>query len=227
MSEIQRYNAALERLDHPQKSKIAKILSYGCLKKVNRDAWICRPITGYNKTTYTLYRRPDGTFKCNCQGFNKRGSCSHQYALDIVLTQEGDQKQGTLFAAIASFMICLLIAGNVYAAEPPIWQVLMAEAVSEGEQGMYAVACVIRNRGTDRGLVGRDRADLDEFCLRQGRWSEVAKRVERAVIANNAPDITGGATHFENVEIYGEPYWARNMVITAKIGCHTFYKEKE
>lgn len=95
MIDVQCYNHILQKLEHPQKYKIEKILEHGCLKKVNNDAYICRPIFGYNKTTYTLYRRPDASWKCNCQGFNKRGSCSHQAALDIIMKQARDQKQGT------------------------------------------------------------------------------------------------------------------------------------
>lgn len=54
--------------------------------------------------------------------------------------------------AIITFIILATIDGirdcrRAYGEEIPYWQVIMAEAVSEGEIGMYAVACVIRNRG--------------------------------------------------------------------------------
>jgi len=103
----------------------------------------------------------------------------------------------------------------------------MAEAVSEGYSGMYAVACVIRNRGGDlRGFCGGKRKDLDDFCKRQGqRYILQAKKIERLVFEEDACDTTGGATHFENLEAYGVPYWAKGMTITAKIGDHTFFKE--
>ena len=39
-------------------------------------------------------------------------------------------------------------------------------------------------------------------------------------------DLTGSATHFEDVSKYGEPYWAKDMIVTAKVGTKTFYKER-
>jgi len=124
------------------------------------------------------------------------------------------------------FFCSLAFAEEITA--PPIWKVLMAEAVSEGYDGMYAVACVIRNRGGDlRGFMGAKRSDLDEFCNRQGkRHIEMAKRIETLVFKNNAKDITGKATHFENVGKYGTPYWAKEMVVTCKIGKHTFFTRR-
>jgi len=94
---VQYYDHQQGKLENTQESKIKKILAYGCLKQINKDAWICRPIIGYNKRTYTLLRKQDGSFKCNCQGYNKRGHCSHAKALEITLENKGDQKQGVLF----------------------------------------------------------------------------------------------------------------------------------
>ena len=113
-------------------------------------------------------------------------------------------------------------------ASPQYYQVLMAEAVSEGELGMMAVACVIRNRnGNLSGFYGAKRADLDDFCQRQGKkWIDIAKKIEKNYIWGDMPDITFGATHYEAIEKYGIPYWAKDMVVTIKIGDHTFYKKK-
>ena len=110
--------------------------------------------------------------------------------------------------------------------EVPYWQVIMAEAVSEGYDGMYAVACVIRNRkGSLDGFYGARRKDLVVFCEKQGKkYIMEAKRIERYVFHENSFDTTGGATHFENIEVFGVPYWAKKMRVTSKIGRHTFYK---
>jgi spore germination cell wall hydrolase CwlJ-like protein len=35
----------------------------------------------------------------------------------------------------------------------------------------------------------------------------------------------GNATHFENIEKFGTPYWAKNMKKIGKIGKHTYYEE--
>jgi len=112
-------------------------------------------------------------------------------------------------------------------AQPAYWQVIMAEAVSDGYQGMYAVACVIRNRGGDlHGFCGSKRKDLSLFCSRQGgKFIRQARDIERIVFEKNGPDITHGATHFEAVERYGMPKWAKGMKVTARIGEHTFFKK--
>ena len=131
-----------------------------------------------------------------------------------------------IFVLIICFLIILVaILVDELWAEPPIWQVLMAEAVSEGYEGMYAVACVIRNRGGIDGFVGAKRKDLRAFCERQGsHWRDVAKRIEYEVFEKDGRDATSGARYYENVETFGEPYWARTKEETCKIGNHTFWK---
>ena len=123
--------------------------------------------------------------------------------------------------------VLILLICRTASAGPEYWQVIMAEAVGEGYQGMYAVACVIRNRGGDLdGFCGAKRKDLSTFCTRQGRPAiRQAREIERIVFRGRGPDITGGATHFEAVERYGLPYWAKRMKVTARLGEHTFFKE--
>lgn len=110
-----------------------------------------------------------------------------------------------------------------------LWQGLIAEDVSGGYEGMYAVACCVRNRlniGMNTGLVGLNRKDLNKFVKREGvKYELMAKDIVRKVFIENAPDVTHGATNYEAVERYGLPKWAKNMVRTAKIGEHTFFKK--
>lgn len=112
-----------------------------------------------------------------------------------------------------------------------LWKGVIGEAVSEGYDGMYAVACVYRNRlkqNISLGCVAMKRTDLDKFISMQGEKYEVAaKKIIKKVFIENGPDITYGATHYENVEKFGLPYWAVKMEVTAKIGSHTFFKEKK
>lgn len=78
--------------------KIEKILSYGCLKKVTAIAWVCRPIPGYNKTTYTLMKNlMSGNWSCNCQGYKQRKTCAHQRAL-LRLLGEANAQQMTFIS---------------------------------------------------------------------------------------------------------------------------------
>lgn len=109
-----------------------------------------------------------------------------------------------------------------------LWKGLIAEDVAGGYRGMYAVACCVRNRlntGMDHGLVAMKRRDLNRFIKQEGKTYELmAKDILRKVFLENAPDVTRGATHYEAVERYGLPKWAKGMVRTAKIGEHTFFK---
>jgi spore germination cell wall hydrolase CwlJ-like protein len=110
-----------------------------------------------------------------------------------------------------------------------LWKGLIGEAVGEGYIGMYAVACVYKNRlarGMSLGCVALRRPDIDRFVERQGvKYERRAKAIIKEVFEKSANDITGGATHYEYIEKYGIPRWAKNMKITTKIGNHTFYKE--
>lgn len=95
---IQKYEERIQALLKPHQYKVRKILEYGCLDRINPDLYHCNPIVGYNKTVYHLTRDPhNATFKCSCQGFNKKGSCSHQQALLIKLSSEGIKLERTLF----------------------------------------------------------------------------------------------------------------------------------
>lgn len=114
--------------------------------------------------------------------------------------------------------------------QPAYWQVIIGEAANQGYIGMYAVACVMKNRGGDlHGFSAANRKDLSVFCSRQGREiMRQARDIERRVFQKNGPDITKGATLFENIEKYGFPRtWDRAKIIkTVRIKDHTFFKEK-
>ena len=110
-----------------------------------------------------------------------------------------------------------------------LWKGIIGEAVGEGYKGMYAVACVYHNRlkkGLPLGCVALKRRDLDEFVRKQGRFERVAKGIIEEIFVRNGKDITLGSTHYENIERFGIPYWAKNMVRTVKIGKHTFFKKE-
>jgi len=135
--------------------------------------------------------------------------------------------------------ICALLVLNIFfitqsayaqQPQPARWQVIIAEAADQGYQGMYAVACVMRNRGGDvYGFSGAQRKDLALFCDRQGgSIISQARKIEKLVFKQGAPDITKGATLFENIKKYGFPKtWDRTRVVeTVTIMNHVFYKEK-
>lgn len=139
----------------------------------------------------------------------------------------------TAFLVVTSLLFICLFATNSNAqpnCPTNLWKGLIAEDVAGGYQGMYAVACCVRNRlntGLNTGLCGLKRKDLDAFVNRQPKkYHAIAKQIIKQVFEDNSPDITGGGTHYEAVEKYGLPRWARGMICTAKIGEHTFYKDR-
>lgn len=111
-----------------------------------------------------------------------------------------------------------------------LWMGIIGEATNHGYTGMYAAACVYRNqldKGIPLGCVALKRKDLDEFVKREGQKKQLmAKEIIRKIFKEGTLDITGGATHYENVEKFGLPCWAKEMRVTAKIGNHTFFAEK-
>lgn len=93
---IQHYNHKTQSLEQPLEYKVQRILDLHCLLKQAEDRWVCRPIAGYNTRTYTLQRQHYG-WSCNCQGYSKKQTCSHEQALVIYLRRIGDKNQLTLF----------------------------------------------------------------------------------------------------------------------------------
>lgn len=130
-------------------------------------------------------------------------------------------------------VVCLLLfvlVGQGFTGVPypeDLWKGLIGEAVGEGYEGMYAVACVYRNRlekGLPLGCVALRRRDLDEFVRKQGKKFEyMAKDIIEEVFEQNGKDVTGGATHYENIKRFGIPWWAKTMVRTFRLGNHTFF----
>ena len=138
-------------------------------------------------------------------------------------------KHKTSLMAIALY---LSLVGLSFAVEAPVdlWKGLIGEAVSEGYNGMYAVACVYRNRLENNmplGCVAMNKEKLDEFVADQGQhYESISKEIISLVFDQGSPDTTRGATHYENIEAFGIPYWASSMHITVKLGNHTFYKKE-
>lgn len=111
-----------------------------------------------------------------------------------------------------------------------LWKGILGEAANQGEKGLYAVACVYRNRlekGMPLGCVALKRKDLDAFVKKQGvAYELIAKRIIHEVFINQSLDVTNATTHYENVKAFGWPRWAKDMIITCKIGDHVFFRER-
>lgn len=114
---------------------------------------------------------------------------------------------------------------------------ILAEARGEGDRGMYAVACVIRQRSLERKLTP-DKVCLQrkQFSCWNGRTFNSLKgllKVKQATYALKlASAVTGGVrldrkfTGFANhyYASWGrKPSWARSQKPVARIGKHIFY----
>lgn len=114
---------------------------------------------------------------------------------------------------------------------------VIAEAAAEGEEGMAAVASVIKNRS---GIRGKSPADIvrepAQFTGYEAPGADVAKsfndpemrakaeRIIDGVFSGEIPDLTGGADHYH--ADYVSPDWAGKMPKTAQVGRHLFYNSQ-
>ena len=125
---------------------------------------------------------------------------------------------------ILAIILAFFLHSLVYGEEIPKDQVIRAmigEASNQGYEGLYAISCAIRNRGTLKGVYGAKAKRVDS----EPAW--IWKLAERAYLASlSGIDVTNGATHWESID-FKTPYWAKDMVVTARIGKHIFYKESK
>ena len=97
---------------------------------------------------------------------------------------------------------------------------IVGEASNQGYDGMYAVACSVKNRGHLRGVYGLKAPHVES----EPSW--VWKMASEAFYASlQGTDVTNGATHWESTD-FPTPYWVKDMEITYKLGKHVFYKAK-
>lgn len=124
-----------------------------------------------------------------------------------------------LTALSCIFLFILVVPAQAAINDQMAIRAILGEARGEGFQGMYAVACAIRNRGHLAGVYGKDAVMLH-------LTEKVRQEARKAWISSGSGiDITRGATHWENVEAFGTPVWARNMKKIIKINHHTFFKD--
>ena len=112
-------------------------------------------------------------------------------------------------------------------------KVLAAEGCSEGEYGIWRIGNVVANRARHRDLTpyqvvtqpkqfsGYTSKNKNELYL---QCKEIADEIAKNIM--NIKDLTRGATHFENTNAFGKPYWASHMIMTSHYKNHTFYKER-
>jgi len=172
--------------------------------------------------------------------------------LDTVL----DTALGVMIAVAIAYALLCVGAYSLTAEELPLTKdeqtiaiTLMGEARGEKQTGLYAVACVIQKRATERKLT------LSQVCL-QNKLNKKGVRVWQFSCWNDKPYIetmkrllkadteqakyakllarsmckgfklvqgfTGNANHYH--ASYVKPYWIKGKTPTKIIGNHLFYK---
>lgn len=124
----------------------------------------------------------------------------------------------TIASIITTLLLFIILCTTVHAyTEQEYVRAIIGEASGEGYNGMLAVACAIRNRGTLKGVYGLNAKHINK----QPRW--IWDLAYKAWIESIKNDITNGATHWES-DLFKEPYWAKTMLKTVKLGHHQFYR---
>ena len=137
-------------------------------------------------------------------------------------------RRAFLLANLAASLVLFAVVAHAEPNWTLIEKTLIAEAASEGEAGMYAVGCVMRNRGWNlNGFSGSRRQYLEHFVRRQPAKLQAAARRCVGRLRAGVRDVTLGATHFENVASFGIPRWARGRKPLTVIGRHTFWRIEE
>lgn len=121
------------------------------------------------------------------------------------------------------------------------------EARDQGDDGLFAVMCVVINRANHPGWWGND---ITSVCLKDKQFScwnkddpnrepalsvnrgdkEFSVALDKAIyitsftkdVFESQIDITNGANHYHAVG--HDAYWAAGKTPVAKIGNHIFYK---
>jgi len=133
-----------------------------------------------------------------------------------------------IFLGIYVILIPTVNAGRSYTLDQVVSSVISAEACSEGEIGMYAVANVVSNRSKKYNMTpyevvtqknqfyGYTADNREELYNQCGKISD-----KLTVKIMELDDVTNGAIYFRKI---GEKKRSWHLVFTVKIGKHIFYK---
>ena len=94
---------------------------------------------------------------------------------------------------------------------------IIGEASNQGYRGMLAIAVGIRNRGSLKGVYGVNAKHIDN----EPQW--VWKLALKAWLESEHNRIHSG-THWENIEVFGRPYWADSLIEVFRYKDHVFYR---
>lgn len=152
------------------------------------------------------------------------GECTQQKYEEVFVHRVSFSPEFQAFKALLYGSIVLFItlfALPAFASEIPedlAVKCILGEASNQGERGMQAVGEVLRRRGSTKGLYGCQNG------VERKASPELRAKARKAWRASKASNITHSADHFENIDSFGVPKWARGLKPTVKLGDHTFYR---
>lgn len=126
----------------------------------------------------------------------------------------------TLKATILVAGLALAASAKALAAELPeakAVRAILGEAGGTGFQGMVAVACALRHRGTFHGVYGLNNPVVD----RQPAWAW--KLARRAWLASRMQDVVNGANFWGNAQDVAKGTFT-GMQFTVAIGGNYFFR---
>ena len=79
---VQFYSEHTQKLLATQKQKVRKFLDHRCVEYAGGGVYLCKPLEGYNKTTYRLSKNEENEWQCTCQHNRmEKTMCAHIGAL--------------------------------------------------------------------------------------------------------------------------------------------------
>jgi hypothetical protein len=119
---------------------------------------------------------------------------------------------------LAALLLCAATGAYAIDDESAV-RAIMGEASNQGYHGMLAVAVGIRNRDTLKGVYGVKAKHVD-------RESEYTWGLARMAWEESEHNRIHTGTHWENVEAFGMPYWAKEMEIVYEHRDHVFFERR-
>ncbi len=134
----------------------------------------------------------------------------------------------------------LLMAKYLFAENAPggpqAWMNMGSAAMNRVKAGKYGknLSSVIKGMSSAIQTKSKQwqKADKMEFTDYESRIFNKIKDVADGIVGGKVPDTVKGATHFENLNRYPMPYWAKEMDAVARDGgdpkwSQTFFKAKQ
>ncbi|KXH72796.1 MAG: hypothetical protein AM326_10950 [Candidatus Thorarchaeota archaeon SMTZ-45] len=113
---------------------------------------------------------------------------------------------------------------------PQAWIAVGNAALNRLKSGRYGKSLSQVIKGMSSAIQTKSpqwqKADNLEFNDFEQRVFNKIKDVTDGLVSGKIPDTIKGATHFENLNRFPLPYWAKDMDAVARVGRHTYFREK-